>query len=114
MGPTTNKLTAAKYEISRESLKYLLQSTVDQGRKIEAIKLLRACTGWGLKESKDYVESGMVDAYKAGDRVTIGYSNEEHRIESVLSHNGTTWYWLVDYAGNPCTYGARDITGLAA
>ena len=110
-----NKLTADKYEISRESLKGFLSNLLDgRSGKIEAIKLLRACTGWGLKESKDYVESGMVDAYKAGDRVTIGYSNEEHRIESVLSHNGTTWYWLVDYAGNPCTYGARDITGLAA
>ncbi|MBN1887567.1 MAG: ribosomal protein L7/L12 [Thermoflexales bacterium] len=28
-----------------------------RGEKIEAIKLVRQSTGWGLKESKDYVES---------------------------------------------------------
>ena len=28
-----------------------------QGRKISAIKIVREATGWGLKESKEYVES---------------------------------------------------------
>ncbi|MBN1875072.1 MAG: ribosomal protein L7/L12 [Anaerolineae bacterium] len=34
-----------------------------QGQKIEAIKIVREATHWGLKESKDYVESLIVDGY---------------------------------------------------
>jgi len=29
---------------------------VKQGKKIQAIKLLREITGWGLKKAKDYVD----------------------------------------------------------
>ncbi|MCB9760252.1 MAG: ribosomal protein L7/L12 [Alphaproteobacteria bacterium] len=32
---------------------------LQQGRKIQAIKLVRAATGWGLKESKEYVERDL-------------------------------------------------------
>lgn len=35
---------------------YLIKSLIAIPKKIEAIKTLRAVTGWGLKESKDAVE----------------------------------------------------------
>jgi ribosomal protein L7/L12 len=35
----------------------LLESMVGYERKIDAIKLLRCYTSWGLKECKDFVES---------------------------------------------------------
>lgn len=33
------------------------RTLISQGKKIDAIKLVRELTGWGLKEAKDYVES---------------------------------------------------------
>ena len=39
----------------REFLRYIAQ-TAGNGNKIEAIKLVRAMTGAGLKESKEFVE----------------------------------------------------------
>jgi hypothetical protein len=41
------------------------------GQKIGAIKALRACTGWGLKETKDAVESFLGD----GRRITLHSSD---------------------------------------
>ncbi|MGD1857324.1 MAG: ribosomal protein L7/L12 [Leptolyngbyaceae cyanobacterium] len=35
---------------------HLLQRLLQQNKKIEAIKLVRSKTGWGLKQSKEYVE----------------------------------------------------------
>ena len=34
-----------------------IKAEYEEGRKIQAIKLLREATSWGLKESKDWVES---------------------------------------------------------
>ena len=34
-----------------------LRALVAQGRKVEAVKRVREATGWGLKQSKDYVDS---------------------------------------------------------
>lgn len=34
-----------------------VRAHLHQGRKIEAIKCAREATGWGLKETKDYIES---------------------------------------------------------
>ena len=33
------------------------RTLVDQDQKVEAIKLVRETTGWGLRESKDYVDA---------------------------------------------------------
>ncbi|MFW9817859.1 MAG: ribosomal protein L7/L12 [Candidatus Thorarchaeota archaeon] len=33
-----------------------LQALLRENRKIEAVRLVREYTGWGLKESKDYVD----------------------------------------------------------
>lgn len=34
-----------------------IRDLLSQGRKIKAIKLVRILTNWGLRESKEYVES---------------------------------------------------------
>jgi hypothetical protein len=110
-----NKLDQDKYTLSREELKNVLRRMANDGRMIEAIKLVRAVTGWGLKESKDYVESGMYDEYGLGDRVTTRRTGEEvHTITSIVKNKGVLYYWLQDSAGNPCTYTDKDIVRLVA
>jgi len=34
-----------------------VRALIAQGRKVEAVKRVRETTGWGLKESKDYVDA---------------------------------------------------------
>lgn len=38
-------------------LDYDIRDLLAKNKKIEAVKLVREATGWGLKESKDYVEN---------------------------------------------------------
>jgi ribosomal protein L7/L12 len=40
-----------------DKLEKQVRALIDQDQKIEAIKLVRRITGWGLKESKDYVDA---------------------------------------------------------
>lgn len=40
-----------------DKLENQVRALVDQNQKIEAIKLVHRITGWGLKESKDYVDA---------------------------------------------------------
>ncbi len=40
-----------------DKLENQARALIDQNQKIEAIKLVRRATGWGLKESKDYVDA---------------------------------------------------------
>jgi hypothetical protein len=40
-----------------EKLKDKVSGLIDRNQKIEAIKLVREATGWGLRESKEYVDS---------------------------------------------------------
>lgn len=35
---------------------FLIRAYLEKGLKIEAIKVVRLNTGWGLKESKDFIE----------------------------------------------------------
>ena len=42
---------------ANESLKFEARDLLAQGKKIQAIKLVRAQTGWGLKQAKDFVDS---------------------------------------------------------
>lgn len=44
-------------EATMEPWKQECKNFLLAGKKIEAIKLCRAQTGWGLKESKDWVEA---------------------------------------------------------
>ena len=44
-----------------------VMAALQRGEKVEAIKLLRAATGLGLKESKDLVDAVQVEASTAGD-----------------------------------------------
>lgn len=52
-----------------------LRSDPDQPRnKIQAIKLIRGATGWGLKEAKEFVELAggeITEAYINGGRMTV-------------------------------------------
>ncbi len=34
-----------------------VRALIAQGRKVEAVKRVRETTGWGLKQSKDYVDA---------------------------------------------------------
>ncbi len=40
-----------------DELEKQVRALIDQDQKIEAIKLVRLTTGWGLRESKDYVDA---------------------------------------------------------
>lgn len=44
-------------EVTLEPWRQECKELVYAGKKIDAIKLCRANTGWGLKESKDWVEA---------------------------------------------------------
>jgi len=43
--------------MSLDKLENQVRAPIDQNLKIEAIKLVRRTTGWGLRESKDYVDA---------------------------------------------------------
>lgn len=43
--------------MKHEELENQTRALIDQDQKIEAIKLVRRMTNWGLKESKDYVDA---------------------------------------------------------
>lgn len=45
------------FSVSTEMLKRMVESVYEGGNKIRCIKMVREMTGWGLKESKDFVES---------------------------------------------------------
>ena len=40
-----------------DKLENQARALIDQDQRIEAIKLVRQTTGWGLKESKEYVDT---------------------------------------------------------
>lgn len=40
-----------------KELEVQVRALIAQGRKVEAVKRVRETTGWGLKESKDYVDA---------------------------------------------------------
>ena len=40
-----------------DALKFEARELLAQGRKIQAVKLVREQTGWGLKQAKDFVDS---------------------------------------------------------
>ncbi len=42
-----------------DALKFEARELLAQGKKIQAVKLVREQTGWGLKQSKDFVDSLM-------------------------------------------------------
>lgn len=61
----TQKLPKVSYELPEPEIENDVQGTtiqaqlsslMQQGRKIEAIKLVRVETNWGLKQAKDYIE----------------------------------------------------------
>lgn len=47
----------ASPDLSEEDALRIVKSLLSTGRKIPAIKFVRQCTWWGLKESKTFVES---------------------------------------------------------
>jgi ribosomal protein L7/L12 len=57
-----------------------IQSLIDQGRKVEAVKRVRELTDWGLKEAKDYVDSLARSSSPAMDSA-LGVSKETLEFE---------------------------------
>jgi ribosomal protein L7/L12 len=51
-----------------EKLETQVRALIDQDQKIEAIKLVRQSTGWGLRQSKAYVDALALTALLALDR----------------------------------------------
>ncbi len=43
--------------LSNDALNFEVRELLAQGKKIQAIKLVRNQTGWGLKQAKDFVDS---------------------------------------------------------
>jgi hypothetical protein len=43
--------------MSLEELEDQIRALIERNQKVEAIELVRETTGWGLRESKDYVDS---------------------------------------------------------
>jgi hypothetical protein len=105
-------LTQENYTISRADLKDTLRTLVQSQKKISAIRLVRSVTGWGLKESKDYVESDMEDTYPVGAKVQTTWG-EKCIVQGVNPRTSGTQYWLVDERGEACTYSQSDIKSLA-
>ena len=71
-----------------------IQSLLDQGKKIAAIKLVRQYAGVGLKEAKDYVdalESGKQSAYpgmqwdEPEEPAGFGETDLEEQVRNLLS-----------------------------
>jgi hypothetical protein len=60
---------------------------IGRREKIEAIKLHRAATGAGLKESKEFIEEAMGEGSSGGQRLDAFYRIEP-KIDVLLSHEG--------------------------
>lgn len=56
-----------------------IANEIKEGRKIGAIKKVREQTGWGLKESKDYVDKYNID-------YTNNIVNEEASLKFISDH----------------------------
>ena len=57
-----------------ERLEDQVHALIDQNQKVEAIKLVRETTGWGLRESKDYVDTlarAALPALSPADETTL-------------------------------------------
>lgn len=51
------KLSSTAVDIDHASLTNQIKELLGNGKKIQAVKLTKDITGWGLKESKDYVDN---------------------------------------------------------
>ncbi|WP_202804158.1 ribosomal protein L7/L12 [Methylocystis sp. ATCC 49242] len=83
------------------------------GHKITAIRLIRSITGWGLKESKDYIENNFVTPIRIGD-IVIGLSSSCYKVLGTYdTPNGTSYLWVVDAEGDinskPTTLYAKNV-----
>ena len=48
--------SATTFQVNVNGLHTIVGSLLDAGKKVEAIKMRRMLTGWGLKEAKDWVD----------------------------------------------------------
>jgi ribosomal protein L7/L12 len=57
-----------------ERLEDQVRALIDRNQKVEAIKLVLGATGWGLRESKDYVDTlarAALPALSPADETTL-------------------------------------------
>ena len=77
------------------------RTLIDQGQKIEAIKLVRETTGWGLKESKDYVD--------ALARAALPALGESKSYVDTLTGGGTVnWIFIASNVRDLLAQGRKD------
>lgn len=74
--PTVNILFTDVLAIANE---------IKEGRKIGAIKKVREQTGWGLKESKEYIDKYNVTYNHTSDS-SFNNSNEEASLKFISDH----------------------------
>lgn len=99
-----------------ERLEDQVRTLIEQNQKVEAIKLMLEATGWGLKESKEYVDSledhlakhlsftfeAEVSEYQekgplqAGDRITAQHISDVDDLYGVIVRlrHGHRQYYL--------------------
>lgn len=98
--------------LTREDAFELAKLQANSGRKIEAIKTVRAVTGWSLKETKEYVEGGFKSMAKVGDRVS--YNNDYNTVVAAMEFNGKSYLWLTPEnlldGETPFTALAKEVT----
>ena len=74
-----------------------ISEELKSGRKIQAIKILRQATGFGLKEAKEYIDSGKpitVDMIK-NVNITNTSSGCGSKAAAALAFISTGLYYLV-------------------
>lgn len=60
-----------------------IATEIQNGRKISAIKEIRKQTGWGLRESKDYIDKYSIVYGSDGDNIT---HNENAAVKFINDH----------------------------
>ena len=81
-----------KVEVHRETLEDAAKALAAAGNKIAAIKLVRSYTGWGLVETKNYVENGFARLIAVGSRVQCG--GEKYIVKAIVPYyGGDKVYW---------------------
>ena len=80
-----------------------MQELLRQNRKVEAVKLIMDHSHFGLKESKDWVESFMEDPQQAlefyQNRYTRNQSQQHSSTTSIRLDHGTNQVFLIDEHG---------------
>jgi hypothetical protein len=55
--------TAIEFSLNKDNIREKAIALIKNGQILQAVKWVKECTGWGLRESKEYVDS-LRDALK--------------------------------------------------